>query len=87
MKIKEGFILRNVGGQNIVVATGSASESFKGMLKLNEIGAMLWKLLDEGADEEALVKAVTDKYDVDTEKAAEDVKRFTGRLVSEGFAE
>ena len=87
MKIKEGFILRKVGGQNIVVATGSASESFNGMLKVNEIGAMLWRLIDEGADEEALVKAVTDKYEVDAAKAAEDVRRFTQRLVSEGFAE
>lgn len=87
MKIKEGFILRKVGGQNIVVAAGSASESFNGMLKINEIGAMLWQLIDEGADEAALVKAVTDKYEVDAEKAAEDVKRFVQRLVREGFAE
>lgn len=87
MRIKEGFILRKVGGQNIVVAVGSASESFNGMLKVNEIGAMLWQLIDEGADEEALVKAVTDKYEVDSAKAAEDVKKFTQKLICEGFAE
>lgn len=43
MKIKEGFVLRNMGGQAVVVSIGSASKVFNGMVKLNETGEYLWK--------------------------------------------
>ena len=49
MKIKEGFILRKVGIQYVVAATGKASENFNGMLRLNESGAFAFRLLQEGA--------------------------------------
>ena len=35
MKTKEGFILRKVGAQYVVAATGKASENFNGMMRLN----------------------------------------------------
>ena len=42
MKIKEGFILREVAGNYIVVAVGSAVKQFNGVITLNETGAFLW---------------------------------------------
>ena len=38
MRIKEGFVLREVAGQAMVIATGEASKEFHGMVKLNESG-------------------------------------------------
>ena len=35
MRIKEGFVLREVAGQVVVIATGEASKGFHGMIKLN----------------------------------------------------
>jgi hypothetical protein len=43
MKISEGFSLRNIAGENIVVPIGTKNISFKGMITLNNIGAFLWK--------------------------------------------
>ena len=48
MKIKEGFILRQVAGTWVVLATGADTIDFNGMIKLNDTGAMLWNLLAEG---------------------------------------
>lgn len=42
MKIKEGFILRNVAGSYVVVPIGEATLDFNGMMSLNETGAFLF---------------------------------------------
>lgn len=69
MNIKEGFVLRTMGGQPVVVSVGSASKIFNGMIKLNETGEFLWKQLSEGASEESLVQALLSRYDVSEELA------------------
>lgn len=73
MKLKEGFVLRQVAGSWVVVAVGRTSVSFDGMLSLNDSGALLWKALSEGRD---LVAALTEEYEVSREQAARDVDEF-----------
>ena len=80
MKIKEGFILRRVGIQYVVAATGKASEDFNGMMRLNESGAFAFRLLQEGVTEEELVTRIVAEYDVSEEAARADVNRFLARL-------
>ena len=80
MKIKEGFILREIAGSFIVVAVGDAVKSFNGVINLNQTGAMLWKALVSGGDKEALVKVLLDNYDVDEQIARKDVDAFIAKL-------
>ena len=80
MKIKEGFILRKVGIQYVVAATGKASESFNGMMRLNESGAFAFRLLQEGISEEALVQRIVAEYDVGEEIARGDAEKFLAAL-------
>lgn len=80
MKIKEGFILRKVGIQYVVAATGKASESFNGMMRLNESGAFAFRLLQEGITEDALVERIVAEYEVSEETARKDVSRFLAGL-------
>lgn len=81
MKLKEGFVLRQVGGSYMVVAVGLQTLDFKGMIRLNETGAFLWKqLADSACTEESLVDAMTGEYDVDRETAAVGVKAFLQSL-------
>lgn len=80
MKIKEGFILRKVGIQYVVAATGKASENFNGMMRLNESGAFAFRLLQEGITEEELVRRILAEYDVSEETARRDVESFLARL-------
>ncbi len=42
MKIKKGFVLRDVAGRSVVVATGAAAKRFRGMVMLNETGKEIW---------------------------------------------
>lgn len=87
MKIKEGFVLRNMGGQPVVVSVGSASKVFNGMIKLNETGEFLWKQMADDATVESLVEALLNKYDVSEELAKQDVTNFIEILKTAGIIE
>ena len=80
MKIKEGFILREIAGSFIVVAVGDAVKTFNGVINLNQTGALLWKTLANGGDKDALVKALLGEYDVEEEIASKDVDAFIAKL-------
>ena len=80
MKIKDGFILREVAGSYIVVAVGEAVKQFSGVINLNETGAFLWRELAKGTTEEDLKKALLNEYDVPEEVAQKDVKAFIENL-------
>ena len=87
MKIKQGFVLRQVADATIVVPAGKAALDFNGMITLNDTAAFLWKLLEEETDEEALLKAMLAEYDVGEETARSGIARFLGKLSSEGLLE
>lgn len=87
MKIKKGFILREVAGSYLVVAVGAAVKDFGGMVNLNETGAFLWKKLEGGCSESELIDALLSEYEVDRETAENDVKAFTDKLKEAKLAE
>ena len=80
MKIKDGFILREVAGSFIVVAVGSAVKDFNGIININETGAFLWKLLEKGAEREEIISKMMETYDVDEETARRDADAFINKL-------
>lgn len=85
MKIKDGFILRQVGGQNVVVAVGTASQSFSGIIRLNETGTFIWRQLATDKTEDELCTALLSEYELSEEKAQEDVSAFVQRLKEAGL--
>ncbi len=87
MKIKEGYILRNVAGSFVVVPIGEATLEFNGMMNLNETGAFLFKKMIDGISRDDLIKALTDEYDVDDETAAEDVDAFIEKVKEQDLFE
>ncbi|MGN0806254.1 MAG: PqqD family protein [Candidatus Coproplasma sp.] len=84
MKIKKGFILKELDGQTVAIPVGS---DFSGVVKMNGIAALLWKKLENGASEEELVKAILDEYDATEEQAKTSVKNTVELLRNNGFIE
>ena len=80
MKMKEGFILRKVGTQYVVAATGRASENFNGIIRLNESGAFAFRQLKAGVTVEELVARLMEEYTVDEATARRDVDSFLAAL-------
>lgn len=80
MKIKDGFILREVAGNHIVVPVGQTSIDFNGMINLNETGAFIWQHLTEDITETELLTAMMQQYDVDEPTAQKDISAFVQKL-------
>lgn len=73
MKIKEGFILREICGEHFLVAQGIRNIDFNKIIRLNESGTYLWNNL-EGKDftAEDMAKLLTEEYEVDDATALAD---------------
>lgn len=80
MKLKNGFVLRQIGGHYIVVPIGVQTVDFNCMLTLNDTGACLWRHLQEDCTQEQLVAALLEEYDVTEETARTDVAKFVENL-------
>lgn len=87
MKIKEGFLLREIAGNHVVVPIGEATLDFNGMMSLNETGAFLFEKLIKGASEEQLVEDLISAYDVERELAKKDVEDFIRKVEREDLFE
>lgn len=81
MQINKDFTIQKVGSSYVAVPVGETSKHFHGMVRLNETGAFLWKLMAEkDCTEEELVEALLVEYDVAREIAANDVHRIVEQL-------
>ena len=80
MKIKENFLLRKISDVYVVVPVGSAVVDFSGLVNLNESGALLFKKLQKGAEENDLVAVLLEEYDVSEEIARADVTKFIKKV-------
>ena len=84
MKLKEGFLLRKVAGQTVVLPSGDELD-LNMMITLNDTGAFLWEHLQRETDEDALVAALLADYDVDEATARKSVIAFVEKLNENGF--
>lgn len=87
MKIKEGYVLRQVAGLWVVLPLAEETVNFNGMIKLNDCGALIWKNLEHGCELEGLVDAVLSEYQVTREQAQADVAEFVEHLSKVGCLE
>lgn len=87
MKIKEGFVLREVAGSYVVVAVGNAVKTFNGIINLNETGAFLWKQVEKGCDVEGLTQAILSEYEIEEGIARSDAQKFMDKLTEAGLVE
>lgn len=88
MKIKKGFVLRNVCGENIIVAEGKENIDFTKIISMNESSAYLWKNV-EGKEftAEDLCHLLTSEYDVAEDVALKDAQAIANKWINAGIAE
>ena len=84
MKLKEGFVLRKVAGETVVIPAGDQLD-LNMMITLNGTGKVLWERLGTGATRQELIDALLAEYDVDAETAAAGVDGFVKKLEAYGF--
>ena len=84
MKLKDGFLLRKIAGQTVVLPS-SGDLDLNMMITMNETGAFLWEKLQQETDAAALVAALLEEYDVDEARATAAVEAFVKKLEKNGF--
>lgn len=80
MKLKDGFVVRNISNVTYAVAVGKRSKEFSGMVKLSGIGEFLWNELQNEITLEALVDKVVENYEIDRATAEKDTAAFVKKL-------
>ena len=89
MKIKKGFVLREVCGENVIVGEGLGAINFGKLLALNETAAWLWKQAVALGDftVETLAEKLCEEYEVTEEQAKADVAQITTEWQKTGVIE
>lgn len=80
MKIKSGFVLRNIAGEHIVMPTGKNIGVFDGTIVLNEVAAFVWEQMTESCSREELVQSILSEFDVDRAQAEMDLDALLEKL-------
>ena len=89
MRIKNGFVLRQVCGENVIVGEGLGAINFGKMLALNETAAWLWQQAVAMSDftVDALAQKLCDEYEVSVDEAQADVKSIVAEWQNVGVIE
>lgn len=85
MQINKEYVLREIAGDYIIIPVGKTVQEFNGMITVNEVGASLWKMLQEEVTLDELVQGVLTEYDVEEAVARKDIREFLGELVKGGI--
>lgn len=80
MKIKKDFVLRKLAGGYVATAVGSAASEFRGIIKLNETGAFIWRELEGGATIDELCNKICSNYNIDSQTAKSDCELIIEKL-------
>ena len=81
MKVKPNFVIREVCGQNILVAEGEENIDFRNIISMNETSSYLWNKV-EGLDSftvDDMVDFLRQSYDVDIETAKKDCETLAAQ--------
>ena len=88
MKTIDGFKLRKLGNEYILVGESMSLINFNKMITLNETAAFLWEQADKGEfDAGSLCKALCAEYDVTPEQAMTDVEATIASWLEAGVIE
>lgn len=88
MKIKDGFVLREMCGENIVAAEGIENINFNKLISLNESAAYLWReLIGKEFTTEEMAELLIVRYGIDKELAMTDSANLCEAWINAGIAE
>jgi len=89
MKIKKGFVLRQVCGENVIVGEGLEAINFGKLLSLNETAAWLWQQAAKMGDFtiDSLVAKLLEEYDVTEDVARNDVSNIVNEWLKVAVVE
>ena len=83
----QSVVSRRVSGETLVVPVRGKVGDLASIYSFNEVGSLIWQLLEIPRNVSELVSAVAREYDVDPQQAQQDVSQFLNDMLSVGLAE
>ena len=80
MKLKTKYIIRSVADKTVAIALEQGGEATDGVITLNETGAFIFSLINDGADFDTVTEKFFEEYDVTKEEAVKAVENFVEYL-------
>lgn len=89
MKVKNGFNLREVCGEHIIVAEGDENIDFSNIISMNESSAYLWGEVQKMGSftVDSLVKLLCEQYEIDEDTARKDATILAAQWGTAGIIE
>ena len=88
MKFKEGYKVRSMAGENVVIMQGAAGSDMTRIISLNDTSLLLWNALQDKEFEVADVAAIlVGEYEIDADIAERDAKAWVEKLQECGLTE
>ena len=87
MKLIEGFCIRKILDETVIIPTGKAAHCLSGLISVNETGEFIFELLQTEQTMESLVAEMLEEFEVEKEKAEEEVEAFVKVLIENGMLE
>ena len=89
MKVKNGFNLREVCGENIIVAEGDENIDFSNIISMNESSAYLWQEVQkiDNFTIDTLTQLLCEQYEIDEAIAKKDVTTLATQWAAAGIIE
>lgn len=82
MKLKSGFVTYTMGDEHVLVATGDAAETFRGIARSNETAAFIVECLKTETTLDELIVKMCEEYDAPEDRIRTDVGRILETLRS-----
>ena len=80
MKIKDGFVLRDVCGEKVIMGEGLGAIDFGRLLCLNDTAAFLWEIASAGEfTVDSLTERLCAEYETSPEQARGDVEAIVAK--------
>ena len=89
MRQKNGFVLRKICGENVIIGEGLEAIDFGKLISLNDTAAWLWEKASELGDFTTgqLAEALGSNYGIDADTALSDTKALMALWKEHGLVE
>jgi hypothetical protein len=79
------FVFRMIAGEAVLVPIRAGMAELSSVFTFNEIGALIWKLVDPCRSAEEIAQEVGRTYDVSAERSRSDTAEFLEQLLEMGL--
>lgn len=88
MRIKQGYKVRELAGENVVIMQGRSGADMTRVISLNNSSLLLWNnLLDVDFSADDVKRILLENYDVDEAVAAADAQAWVEKMQQSGLVE